>query len=77
MVRADNGGRIVNITSTVGSTEAVPGRVREPGGDRQAGRPGNTAQAVAFLVSHEAGYVTSKTLFVDGGDSADKLKVRS
>ena len=40
------------------------------------GRPEDIAQAVAYLVSPEAEYVTGQTLFVDGGYSAGKLTVR-
>ena len=41
----------------------------------RAGRPEDIAQAVAYLVSPEAEYVTGQTLFVDGGYSAGKLSV--
>jgi len=35
----------------------------------QAGRPEDIAQAVAFLVSPEMGFITGQVLFVDGGKS--------
>lgn len=41
----------------------------------RAGRPEDIAQAVAYLVSPEAEYVTGQVLFVDGGYSAGKLSV--
>ncbi len=41
----------------------------------RAGRPEDIAQAVAYLVSPDAEYVTGQTLFVDGGYSAGKLSV--
>ncbi|OZB70943.1 MAG: sugar dehydrogenase, partial [Lysobacterales bacterium 13-68-4] len=34
---------------------------------RRLGRPEDVANAVAFLASEEAAYVTGTTLFVDGG----------
>jgi 3-oxoacyl-[acyl-carrier protein] reductase len=37
---------------------------------RRAGRPEEVAEAVRFLASDAAGYVTGATLFVDGGMSA-------
>ena len=43
----------------------------------RTGKPEDIAQAVAFLASAEAAYVTGQVLYVDGGYSAGKLSVRS
>ena len=40
------------------------------------GRPSDIAQAVAFLASPGAEYISGQVLFVDGGYSAGKLAVR-
>ena len=42
----------------------------------RTGRPSDIAQAVAFLVSAEAEYITGQVMYVDGGYSAGKLSVR-
>ena len=41
------------------------------------GRPTDIAQAVAFLASPNADYITGQALYVDGGYSAGKLSVQS
>ena len=40
------------------------------------GRPQDIAQAVAFLASSQADYITGQAIYVDGGYSAGKLSVR-
>ena len=42
----------------------------------RTGTPQDIAEAVAFLASPQAGYITGQALFVDGGYSAGKLSVR-
>ena len=42
----------------------------------RAGQSSDIAQAVAFLVSPAAAYVSGQAIFVDGGYSAGKLTVR-
>ncbi|MGL4290755.1 MAG: SDR family oxidoreductase, partial [Phreatobacter sp.] len=51
-----------------GKIDAAAIRRRIPMGD--FGRPDDIADAVAFLGSEQASYITGSTLFVDGGWSA-------
>ncbi|MFJ9391774.1 SDR family NAD(P)-dependent oxidoreductase [Nocardioides sp. NPDC101246] len=43
--------------------------VRERQSVKRTGEPQDTAAAVAFLASQEAGFITGQTLLVDGGES--------
>jgi 3-oxoacyl-[acyl-carrier protein] reductase len=51
-------------------TADLPRELLEGVPARRPGRPQEVADAVAFLASDRAGYVTGTTLFVDGGMSA-------
>ena len=48
--------------------EVCVGRCEDAGGAHAGGgKPADTAAAVAFLLSDEAGYITGQTLKVNGG----------
>jgi 3-oxoacyl-[acyl-carrier protein] reductase len=51
-------------------TEAIPDILRERIPAQRAGTPQEVADAVAFLASDRAGYITASTVYVDGGLSA-------
>ena len=51
-------------------TEGIPSDLGERIPARRTGRPEEVADAVAFLASERASYITATTLYVDGGLSA-------
>jgi 3-oxoacyl-[acyl-carrier protein] reductase len=51
-------------------TEDIPPGLGERIPAQRAGRPDEVADAVAFLASERASYITATTLYVDGGLSA-------
>jgi len=51
-------------------TEAIPDTLRERIPAQRAGTAEEVADAVAFLASDRAGYITASTVYVDGGLSA-------
>jgi 3-oxoacyl-[acyl-carrier protein] reductase len=51
-------------------TESIPPHLGERIPAQRAGRPEEVADAVTFLASERASYITATTLYVDGGLSA-------
>jgi NAD(P)-dependent dehydrogenase (short-subunit alcohol dehydrogenase family) len=51
-------------------TEGIPPDLGERIPAQRAGRPEEVADAVVFLASDRASYITATTLYVDGGLSA-------
>jgi NAD(P)-dependent dehydrogenase (short-subunit alcohol dehydrogenase family) len=51
-------------------TEGIPPDLGERIPAQRAGRPEEVADAVVFLASERASYITATTLYVDGGLSA-------
>jgi NAD(P)-dependent dehydrogenase (short-subunit alcohol dehydrogenase family) len=73
-----SGIRVNNIgpgsTLTEGSAPAYEGELREQRAQivplRRIGTPNDIANAVAFLVSDQASYISGQILYVDGGMTA-------